>query len=683
METGKYWVANPQPGEKGFSEFWCKVEPGISTIHAIREGIEFQMRAFIPWDADIEIWTLSFRNMEKKVRHLAIYPVVEFPTRRIHWYFSAVYLPEVQAIHFVDSDYQSPRGAFFACDREVSGYETSSRRFYGYLNDRLHPAGIEMGLSNKPAENEWCVGVLETRVTLKPGGSLSFNVFTGRALEKKVVRKELKKFRKAGTVEKSVRKIYQYWESLRKRVQVSLPDRTMQIALNCWVPYCVDITTRFRQQTKIGYRDILQYARGYMALNPERSREMLLTALRYQYKAGNAPRAFLPDHSGIDARDARDGVSWIADTLCAYIKETGDRGVLEEVVPYYDNKKGGTVWEHAKRAVEFLYYNRGRHKMCLVGGGDWNDALQLGGGKGRGESVWLTIATCRALRITAEIARYAGETDTAKKFERWRKELADDINRYAWDGGWYVYGFTDDGRPCGTHVEKEGAIYANVQTWALMEKIVPPERTKMLWKNIEDYLCTDAGILVLHPAYTVYRPEIGRISAMPKGAYENASAYVHGTAFLIAAYAANGMGEQAVKYWRIAHPTNPLNPHSGCEPYACCSYYTGPASQYFGYGPNSWFTGSVSWLFFQALEAILGIQPDFDGLRVNPVIPAEWKEYAVTRQFRNATYNIIVKNPHHAVSGVKEVSVDGKRLESNLIPSADGGIHEVEVVMGK
>lgn len=482
--TGKYWVSNPQPGEKGFSHFWCKVERGVSTIHAIREGIEFQMRAFIPWDDDVEIWTLSFKNIGKKTRNLSIFPAIEFPTRRIHWYFSMVYLPELQAIHFIDSDYQSPKGAFFACDTKVFGYETSSRRFYGYLNDRLHPAGIEVGLSNKSAENEWCVGVLETRFSLKPAATFSFNVFIGRELKKKKVASVLKKFRKVGTIEKAIQKVYQYWEKLKERVQVHLPNKTMEVALNCCVPYCVDITTRFRQGTKVGYRDIIQYARGYMALNPKRSGEMLLTALRYQYADGNAPRAFLPDYSGIDTRDARDGVSWIADTLCAYIKETGDLNILKTIIRYYD-KGRETVWEHAKKAVEFLYHNRGRHKMCLVGGGDWNDALQLGGGKGRGESVWLTVAACRALRITAEIARHIGDTSSAKKFERWRNELADDINRYAWDGEWYIYGFTDNVRPCGSHVEKEGAIYANVQTWALMEKIVPTEREKNYGKILK------------------------------------------------------------------------------------------------------------------------------------------------------------------------------------------------------
>lgn len=170
---------------------------------------------------------------------------------------------------------------------------------------------------------------------------------------------------------------------------------------------------------------------------------------------------------------------------------------------------------------------------------------------------------------------------------------------------------------------------------------------------------------------------------MTRGTYENASAYVHGTAFLIAAYADNGMGEQAVKYWRIAHPTNLLNPNSGCEPYACCSYYTGPSSPYFGYGPNSWFTGSVSWLFFQALEAILGIQPDFDGLRISPVIPPSWKQYSVIRQFRNATYNVTVKNPQQVSSGVKEVWLNGKRLDGNLVPPIDSGTHNVEVLMWK
>jgi cellobiose phosphorylase len=330
--------------------------------------------------------------------------------------------------------------------------------------------------------------------------------------------------------------------------------------------------------------------------------------------------------------------------------------------------------------VEFLCRNRGRHRMCLVGGGDWNDALEIGGKRGRGESVWLTVAVCRSLRYTAEIARHIGQTREADKFERWRRELARDINRYAWDGNWYIYGFADNGQPVGTARDAEGAIYANVQTWALMEGIVPAGRTAKVWKSIENYLYTDVGVLVLHPPYAAYRPEIGRLSSMATGTYEHASAYAHGTAFLVAAYAANKMGRKAVECWHRVHPSNPLNPHSGCEPYGCTTFYTGPSSMHFGQSLNSWFTGSVAWTYFQAMEGILGVKPEFGGLRIDPAIPPTWSRYEVVRKFRGATYCIQVRNPDHVESGVRRITVDGRPIRGTLV-RAQPGTHEVEVRM--
>jgi cellobiose phosphorylase len=455
----------------------------------------------------------------------------------------------------------------------------------------------------------------------------------------------------------------------------------MQLGMNCWTQYCLDISMRFRQGAKIGYRDILQYCRGYMPFDWKKCRDEIRGILTHQYADGRGIRGYIPLGLGLDLRDARDGVSWMADTLSTYIKETGDTSLLKEVVPYFDKGKG-TVWDHACRAVDFLYKHRGRHKQCLVSEGDWNDALNLGGGKGRGESTWLTIATCRALRYTAEIARHIGKKKEAAKFERWRKQLAEDVNRYAWNGGWYIYGFTDDGTPVGSKKNREGQIYANVQTWALMEGIVPKRREAKVWKAIYDYLVTDVGILVHHTEYTRYDPAVGRITAMPRGTYEHAASYVHGTGFLIAALVRYRMGTCAVDAWHSVVPTNPKNPNSGCEPFGCTTYYAGPSNPQFGRSDSSWFTGSTSWLFFQCLEGILGVQPDYDGLRIDPVIPGGWKGFKVIRKFRGATYVITVRNPNGVESGVTQVKLNGKVLDGSLVPAQKRGTHRVNVLLG-
>ncbi|MCK5851109.1 MAG: hypothetical protein KAH23_09360, partial [Kiritimatiellae bacterium] len=677
-ETTKYWTGNPQPGETGFSNFSCTVEPGVSTIHAIRNGIDFTMRAFVPWDADVEIWTITLNNRGKKTRKLSVLPSIEFPARQGLYFFNGVFMEDTRAIEVTSTNYDYPTKAFFACDAKVTGYDAHWKKFYGPANDRLNPDGIRNGLSNSSTANDYTVGVLETRITLRAGESRSFNVFVGRAMDRGSIRKLLKRFRKDGGVDKALAGQRAHWERHEERVHVEIPDHNMECALNKWSPYCVDISSRFRQGSKIGYRDMLQYMRAYVTLDPNTCREALLKILGYQYKCGKSIRGY--KHNGeLDKRDARDGVSWIADTLCAYIKESGDKAILDTVVPYMD-KGRGTVWEHALLAVEFLYKNRGKHRMCYVGGGDWNDALNLAGKHGRGESVWLSIATCRALRFTADIADYIGDKKTAKKLREWRKNLVRDINKYAWDGNWYIYGFTDDGTAVGTCKEDGGGrIYANAQTWALMEKIVPSARISKVWKSIDRYLYTDIGVLVLHPVYRKRDDSIGRITAMPCGANEHGSAYAHGTAFMIGALTENKLGSEAVECWHRVHPTNPKNPNSGCEPYSCTSHYIGPSSQRFGESRSSWFTGSVAWIYFQGIEGILGIKPDFNGLRIDPAVPAKWKRYKVKRMFRGTFYDITIRNPAGNGSGVKQIKVDGKKIRGNLIPLPAEGSKSIKV----
>jgi cellobiose phosphorylase len=681
LDSNRYWAGNPQPGEKGFKDFWCRQEPGISEIHAIRNGVEFCMRAFVPPDAEVEIWTVTLRNLTGKKMRLAVVPTVEFPVRKIHWHFTGNYLRDMQAVYFKDANRERPTGSFFACDRPVKKFDASWAAFYGLLNDRLHPQGVERGLSNSVAMNEWCVGALEFHLELAPGKETIFNVYTGRAVKEKDVRPILAKYRRCDEIEKALVKVRAFWARLHDRVKTDLPDPTMQYALNCWSQFCVDVAMRFRQQAGVGIRDMFQYCRGYMALDPKLCREKIMEPLPYQYAAGNCIRMYDPHAGKLQTRDARDNITWLADSLAAYLKETGDWTILKEVVPYYDKGKG-TVWEHLRRATDFMSTQLGDHKQALVMDGDWNDGLRISGPKKKGESTWLTIAVCRMLRFTAEIARRLGEKAYADKCLRRRALLADYVNKHAWDGKWYIYGFDDNGRPVGSSRSKEGKIFANVNTWAFMEDIVPEHRKRTVWKSLWDYIWTDVGALVQHPAFTLYDENIGPASSMTPGAHENAGAYSHGSTFFIAALAAQGMGAKAAETWHCIHPTNPRNPHSGCEPYGSTTFYTGAASPRFGASEFSWFSGSAAWMFFVPLEMILGVKPDFDGLRIDPCIPGKWKRYRVMRKFRSAEYDIEVRNPRGVEKGVREVRLDGRLLPDNLVPPAEAGRHKVDVLMG-
>ena len=102
-----------------------------------------------------------------------------------------------------------------------------------------------------------------------------------------------------------------------------------------------------------------------------------------------------------------------------------------------------------------------------------------------------------------------------------------------------------------------------------------------------------------------------------------------------------------------------------------------------GEAKNSWLTGTAAWNFVAISQYILGIIPDYDGLKVDPSIPSEWDGFKVSRTFRGDVFDITIKNPDHVCKGVKSVTVDGNAIDGNILPVfGDGKTHTVEVVMG-
>ena len=105
---------------------------------------------------------------------------------------------------------------------------------------------------------------------------------------------------------------------------------------------------------------------------------------------------------------------WLNFTAASIIKELGRPDILDIQVPYNDGSVG-SVYEHLYRSVDFLYNFRGHHGLVRIWGGDWNDCMNTAGLEGKGVSVWLSIAWCRASDTFAELAEIYGNKDDAKQ----------------------------------------------------------------------------------------------------------------------------------------------------------------------------------------------------------------------------------------------------------------------------
>jgi cellobiose phosphorylase len=202
---------------------------------------------------------------------------------------------------------------------------------------------------------------------------------------------------------------------------------------------------------------------------------------------------------------------------------------------------------------------------------------------------------------------------------------------------------------------------------------------------VHEKLNTKYGIKLSWPGFNGYDRRYGGVTTYPPGAKENGGIFVHPNPWACIAEALLGNGERAFQYYAQVNPAtrNDSIEIYECEPYVYAQNILGDEHPQFGLGRNSWLSGSAAWNYVAGTQYILGIRPDYEGLRVDPCIPAAWEGFRVQRRFRGVTYDIQVHNPGHICKGVVRMTLDGQELPDNLIPlGLAEGSHAVECRLG-
>jgi cellobiose phosphorylase len=379
---------------------------------------------------------------------------------------------------------------------------------------------------------------------------------------------------------------------------------------------------------------------------------------------------------------------WGILAVTAYLRETGDLGLLDEEIPYYDKDKdenaieSGTVLDHLKRAVQFTWENVGSHGLPLLGFADWNDTINLRAGA---ESCFIANQFGKALAEMMDLLQHLGDEEAAAQYKEYYDTMLQRLNEQAWDGEWYVRYFDFDGSPVGSRMNTAGQIFANGQSWAVMSGYAPPERAKSALEAVYRRLNTSKGIKLSTPGYDGYDEMVGGVTSYPPGAKENGGIFLHSNPWVIIAETMVGNGDRAYEYYSQINPAakNDVIDEFECEPYAYPQNILGDEHPQFGLARNSWLSGTASWCYQAGTQYILGVKPTYDGLLIDPCIPRVWDGFKVARHFRGAVYQITVRNPDHVCKGVKSVTVDGEAIEGSIISIFEAGsTHEVEVVLG-
>ena len=708
-KTGKYWSPTWQPVLEKLSAYECRHGLGYTKISSSHSDIKAEITYFVPVDDNLEIWMLTLKNASSEAKELSVFSYAEFclwqalndltDLQCSQGLGVAKYEDDAIFYSFFDV---STGYAFFASSGTVTGYDCNREKFIGPYRGESNPIAVEKGKCfDSEAQGGNPIAATSNSVKLGPGEAETIIFILGVVEKKSDAKKYIQKFKKKSNVDAEFQRLKEHWNTYLVNLSVNTPDEEFNTMINVWNQYQCKTTFDWSRYVSfyetgigrgMGFRDSNQDTLGVVHALQKKVRQRILELAKNQFIDGHVYHLYYPltgeggwpPYAKEQMKFFSDDHLWLILSTCEYIKETGDMSILDENVKFVEGSSA-SLYEHLKRSIDFTLNNMGKHDLPLLGTADWNDPQSLPGPNNAAESVWTAMLFHKVLLELAELCRECKREKDAQKFAALADKTKSHVNETAWDGDWYVRAYDDLGNPVGSSKRKEGKIYVNTQSWAVISQIAPKERGIQCMNSVKKHLNTEYGIMLLAPAYSRYYPEIGALTSYAPGLKENASIWSHANAWAILAECMLGRGDQAHEYYKkLAPPTkNRIAEIHQAEPYVYAQTIAGRDHPNFGLARQSWLTGTAAWMMKVATNWILGIRPQYHGLLVDPCIPTSWDNFMVTRHFRNAIYEIKVENPDHVSKGIKDVTVDGKKLKTSLLPSfADGKKHTVKITMG-
>ena len=456
-------------------------------------------------------------------------------------------------------------------------------------------------------------------------------------------------------------------------VTVHTPDEMLNSMFE-WLKHQSNLGSRWARVRHNGYRDMTSDTDCLAAVNPELALERLKRVLSYQGSDGYAPRTFIDGE--IRANNFSDNTVWLNFTASSVLKELGRREILDIVVPYNDGTVG-TIYEHLYRSVDFLYHFRGINNLIKIWGGDWNDCMDRAGIEGRGVSVWLSIAWYRANRFFAEIAKIYGNAEDEALALRRGEEMREIVEKWGWDGEYYLDAYDDDGNKIGSFENDEGKIFLIPQIWSVLSGISAVGREITAMNSVDKYLSDPLGTLISAPPYTKWNSKIGSVTLKHPGIHENGGVYLHTIAWKIAADAILKRADKVEEGINTILPFRNKVVNGRAEPYIMSNSYFGKQTGYrYGTPGQSWRTAAGQWFQKALVNYVFGLLPEMEGLTVNPCLPPSWKCVSIDKKFRSSTYHVTYEN---GGVNLKAIYVNGKKIEGNVLPLIDGDV-DVRVI---
>ncbi|MEA2762580.1 MAG: cyclic beta,2-glucan synthetase, partial [Gemmatimonadaceae bacterium] len=713
--NGDLWTATPSPIREP-TPYRVRHGAGYSVFDHTHKGLASSLRLGVDQNDPVKISVLTLRNEGVTRKKLTLTWYLEWVlgvTRELTQYQVRTSFDEdtqsMFARNYFDSEF-AETVAFASISERVAYYTADRREFLGRNGTISSPAGLERaGLSGAIGATIDPCCAMQVSITIEPGESRDIVMLLGAADGENAVREIIARHRAPEAARKSVDTNIASWERRLDTIKVTTPEPTFDLMVNRWALYQA-LSCRmwarsalYQSSGAFGFRDQLQDVMAFVYSEPEVAREHIIRAASRQFVEGDVQHWWHP-HSGRGVRTRfSDDLVWLPYVIDHYVNVASDRQILDIEVPYltmrqlnpdeheiYDLPKlsgeVGSIYDHCVRALRRAC-TKGVHGLPLIGSGDWNDGMNRVGIEGKGESVWLAWFIIATLRKFAVHAEQKGDMAVRDEMLTKADEYAAAVEGSAWDGEWYRRAYFDDGSPLGSRTSDECKIDSIAQSWSVISGAAQPERARIAMQSLNKYLVRDDArlIMLLTPPFDKTTHDPGYIQGYLPGVRENGAQYTHAALWAVLATALQGDGDRAVELFQMLNPITHSDTPKAVEIYKVEPYvvaadvYT--AKGHLGRGGWTWYTGSASWMYRTALEAILGFQQRGELLYIEPCIPASWKEFTVEYRFRSSTYVIKVLNPDGLQRGLTELMVDGRRAEKAVSLVDDGKTHNVTASM--
>ncbi|MBO5472415.1 MAG: glycosyl transferase [Lachnospiraceae bacterium] len=736
-EGNTVWNPGWKPTQTDLDSYECRHGIGYSRFTGMKNELEASVLTFVPMDDNCEISQVRLTNKSNAEKSVSLFSYVEWclwnaddDSRNFQRNLSTGEVEVVGSTIYHKTEYRERRNhyAVYSVNTPVDGFDTSRDAFLGAYRGAANPEVVESGKATNSIASGWSpIASHQINVTLAPGESKSFVFVLGYIenpedqkweapgiINKKPAEAMLAKYQTDADVAKAFEALNTYWNDLLSKYTVKSSNDKVDRMVNIWNQYQCMVTFNMSRSASyyesgigrgMGFRDSCQDLLGFVHLIPDRARQRIIDIASTQFEDGSAYHQYQPltkkGNSDIGS-GFNDDPLWLIAGTSAYVRESGDTGILTEMVPFdNDMSVAQPLMNHLKRSFDYIVNHKGPHNLPLIGRADWNDCLNLncfsehpgesfqtfGPSEGPvAESVFIAGMFVKYGEEYAQLCELMGDQAEADYARAEVQKMYDAVLKDGWDGEWFVRAYDAYGKKIGSNECEEGKIYIESNGFCPLAGIgVKEGLAEKALDSVKEKLDTKYGVMILQPAYTRYHLELGEISSYPPGYKENAGIFCHNNPWVSIAETVIGRGDRAFEIYRKTCPAyvEEFSEIHRTEPYVYSQMVAGADAKFHGEAKNSWLTGTAAWTFVNVSQHILGVYPTHKGLSIDPCVPKGFGDFEITRKFREGTYNIKVVNPDNVEKGVKSITVDGEALEGCVVPYEKGKTeYNVVVTMG-